>query len=44
MAKFKDMEINLNDFNFTNDNEDKTDGQNKQDNADLKEEKREVIE
>ena len=39
MAKFKDMEINLNDFNFTNDNEDKIDEQNKQDSIDLKEEK-----
>jgi len=43
MAKFKDMEINLNDFNFTNDREYKTNEQNKQDNIDLKEEKSEEI-
>ena len=41
MAKFKDMEINLNDFNFTNDNEDKTDEHNKKDDVDSKEEKAE---
>ena len=56
MAKYKDMEINLNDFNFTNDNdnEDKTDEKNKKEDVDIKEgkveiekkeeEKREVIE